>query len=36
MAYLESEAARIIDKFHGEKFSLWKFKMEMALLEVEH
>jgi hypothetical protein len=35
MAYLESEAARIIDKFHGEKFSLWKFKMEMALASVD-
>lgn len=31
MAYLESEAVRIIDKFNGEKFSLWKFKMEMVL-----
>ena len=35
MAYLESEAARVIDKFHGEKFSLWKFKMEMALASVD-
>ena len=35
MAYLESEAAKVIDKFHGEKFSLWKFKMGMALASVD-
>ena len=35
MAYLESEAVRVIDKFQGEKFSLWKFKMEMALASVD-
>ena len=35
MAYLESEVARVIDKFHEKKFSLWKFKMEMALASVD-
>ena len=35
MAYLESKAARVIDKFYGEKFSLWKFKMETALAFVD-
>jgi hypothetical protein len=27
MASFESEAARIIDNFNGEKFNLWKFKI---------
>jgi hypothetical protein len=35
MAYLESKTARVIDKFHGENFSLWEFKMEMALASVD-
>jgi hypothetical protein len=29
MASFEGENARVIDKFNGENFSLWKFKMEM-------
>ena len=35
MAYLESEVARVMDKFYREKFSLWKFKMEMVLAFVD-
>ena len=35
MTYLESEAARVMDKYHGEKSSLWKFKMEMVLASVD-
>ena len=31
MAYLKSKGARIMDKFHKKKFSLWKFKMKMVL-----
>ena len=31
MTYLEGEGARIMDKFNGDKFNLWKFKMEMVL-----
>lgn len=31
MATYENESARTIDKFKGENFSLWKFKMEMVL-----
>ena len=31
MAYLGRKRARVMDKFHGERFSLWKFKMKMVL-----
>ena len=31
MAYFQSIGAKIMDKFHAEKFSLWKYKMEMVL-----
>ena len=29
----EGEGLRLIEKFNGENFSLWKFKMEMILVE---
>ena len=35
MAYLDSKAARVMDKFHEEKCSLWKFKMEMVLAPMD-
>lgn len=35
MATYESESARTIDKFNGDNFSLWKFKMEMLLESVD-
>ena len=31
MASFENESARVIDKFKGDNFNLWKFKMEMVL-----
>ena len=31
MASFESEASRVIDKFNGENFNFWKFKIEMLL-----
>ena len=31
MASSDSEGLRVIDKFDGENFNLWKFKMEMVL-----
>ena len=34
MAYLENQKAIIMDKFHREKFSFLKFKMEMALVSM--
>jgi hypothetical protein len=33
MALYEIEIARIVDKFNGYNFSLFKFKMEMILDE---
>ena len=33
MASSEGEGLRVIDKFNGENFGLWKFKMEMILAE---
>ena len=33
MASNEGEGVRVIDKFAGENFGLWKFKMEMILAE---
>jgi hypothetical protein len=35
MAYLESKGVIIIDKFHGERFSLWKFKMEVVFASMD-
>jgi hypothetical protein len=29
MTSFEGESAKTIDKFHGERFNLWKFKIEM-------
>ena len=31
MASSEGEGLRLVDKFNGDNFSLWKFKMEMIL-----
>jgi len=31
----EGENTRIIDKFNGENFNLWKFKMEMVLASID-
>jgi hypothetical protein len=33
MALYESETPRVVDKFNGDNFSLFKFKMEMILDE---
>ena len=35
MVYLESKGARVMDKFHREKFSLSKFIMEMVLASMD-
>jgi hypothetical protein len=35
MALFEGESARVIDKFNGENFNLWKFKMEMVLASMD-
>ena len=35
MASSGGEGVRIIDKFNGENFGMWKFKMEMILAEKE-
>ena len=35
MATYEGESARVIDKFKGENFNLWKFKMEMVLASMD-
>ena len=35
MATFESESARNIDKFNGENFGLWKFRMEMVLSSID-
>ena len=35
MASYESESARSIDKFKGENFGLWKFRMEMVLSSMD-
>jgi hypothetical protein len=35
MASFEGESARIIEKFNGENFNLWKFKMEMVLASMD-
>ena len=31
MGSFENESGRVIDKFKGDNFNLWKFKMEMVL-----
>ena len=31
MGSSDGEGLRLVDKFNGENFSLWKFKMEMVL-----
>ena len=33
MASSEGEGLWVIDKFNGENFTLWKFKMEMIFAE---
>lgn len=33
MATTDGEGVRVIEKFNGENFGLWKFKMEMILDE---
>ncbi len=33
MASSGGEGVHIIDKFNGENFGMWKFKMEMILAE---
>ena len=35
MSTFESESARSIDKFKGENFGLWKFRMEMVLSSMD-
>jgi len=35
MATFENESARSIDKFNGENFRLWKFRMEMVLASMD-
>ena len=35
MATFENESARSIDKFNGENFGLWKFRMEMVLASMD-
>ncbi|KAH8974844.1 hypothetical protein BDL97_01G122600 [Sphagnum fallax] len=35
MASFEGESVRVIDKFNGENFNLWKFKMEMVLASMD-
>ena len=35
MASFEGESVRVVDKFNGENFNLWKFKMEMVLASME-
>jgi hypothetical protein len=31
MAGIENESTKVIDKFKGDNFNLWKFKVEMVL-----
>ena len=35
MASFEGEGAKVVDKFDGVNFHLWKFKIEMVLAEKE-
>ncbi len=35
MALFEGKNTRVINKFNGENFNLWKFKMEMVLASMD-
>ena len=35
MASFEGEGPKVVDKFDGANFHLWKFKMKMMLAEKE-
>lgn len=35
MAYLKSEGVRVMNKFHKEKFTLWKFKLKIVLASMD-
>lgn len=35
MAFMDSEPLRVVEKFNGDNFSLFKFKMEMILDDKE-
>lgn len=35
MASFEGERARVTNKFNGENFNLWKFKIEMLLASLD-
>ena len=35
MTSLEGESSKVVDKFDGVNFHLWKFKMEMVLAQKE-
>jgi hypothetical protein len=35
MALFEGESTKVIDKFNGENFNLWKFTMEMVLASMD-
>jgi hypothetical protein len=35
MTSFESKATRIIDKFNGRKFNLWKFKIKILLASMD-
>lgn len=35
MASLEGENAKVIDKFNGEYFNLWKSKLKMGLISMD-
>lgn len=35
MAFFEGEGPKIVDKFNGVNFYLWKFKIEMVMAEKE-
>lgn len=35
MTSFDDEGARIIDKFNGKNFDIWKFKLKMGLVFVD-
>ena len=35
MASLEGESVRVLEKFNGTNFNLWKFKMNLALSSMD-
>src|SRR5579875_408018 len=35
MAFLEGESVRVLEKFNGTNFNLWKFKMNLALSSMD-